>query len=230
MCAVESESGLSNPARPPGPCHKGSSPGTVKSGPFTNSLRAGNRGVCVVPAPNAPLTSGSIGYNLPRNEGSGIAMANRHNLSSATPTHAHSSFHVVIVVCGVFTFSYLAARLGGALVLHPEMIWPLWPGCAFLVAVLLQMPRKVWPAVLVAGLAGFALYDVQEALPIRAIALLLVADTVEILIATLGVTYAFGGVPRLNSVKSLLKYSLFAVILAPVSVASVATSALEGDS
>ena len=92
------------------------------------------------------------------------------------------------------------------------------------------MPRKVWPAVLVAGLAGFALYDVQEALPIRAIALLLVADTVEILIATLGVTYAFGGVPRLNSVKSLLKYSLFAVILAPVSVASVATSALEGDS
>ena len=157
-------------------------------------------------------------------------MTNRHNLSSATPTHAHSSFHVVIVVCGVFTFSYLAARLGGALVLRPEMIWPLWPGCAFLVAVLLRMPRKVWPAILVAGLAGFAFYDVQEALPFRAIGLLLVADSIEILIASLGVTYAFGGAPRLNSVKSLAKYSIFAVILAPVSVASVAVNALEGDS
>jgi len=110
------------------------------------------------------------------------------------------------------------------------MIWPLWPGCAFLVAVLLLTPRKVWPAVLVAGLAGFALYDVQEALPIRAIGLLLVADSLEILVAALGVTYVFGGVPRLNSVKSLAKYSLFAGMLAPVFVASAAASALEEDS
>ena len=110
------------------------------------------------------------------------------------------------------------------------MIWPLWPGCAFLVAVLLLTPRKVWPAVFVAGLAGFALYDVQEGLPIRAIGLLLVADSLEILIAALGVTYVFGGVPRLNSVKSLAKYSLFAGILAPIFVASAAASALGGDS
>jgi PAS domain S-box-containing protein len=110
------------------------------------------------------------------------------------------------------------------------MIWPLWPGCAFLVAVLLLTPRKVWPAVLVAGLAGFALYDVQEALPIRAIGLLLVADSIEILVAAVGVTYVFGGVPRLNSVRSLAKYSLFAGILAPAFVASVAVNALEGDS
>jgi PAS domain S-box-containing protein len=136
----------------------------------------------------------------------------------------------VILACCVFIFSYFAARLGGALVLRPEMMWPLWPGCAFLVAVLLLTPRKVWPAVLVAGLAGFALYDVQEALPIRAIGLLLVADTVEILVAALGVTYVFGGVPRLNSVKSLAKYSLFAGILAPAFVASIAVNALEGDS
>jgi PAS domain S-box-containing protein len=109
------------------------------------------------------------------------------------------------------------------------MIWPLWPGCAFLVAVLLLTPRKVWPAVLVAGLAGFALYDVQEALPIRAIGLLLAADSIEILVAALGVTYVFGGVPRLNSVKSLAKYSVFAVILAPVFVATAAASGLERD-
>jgi PAS domain S-box-containing protein len=157
-------------------------------------------------------------------------MTNRYNPSSSTPINPDSPFHVFIVVCFVAIFSYGAARLGGVLVLRPEMIWPLWPGCAFLVAVLLLSPRKIWPALLLAGLAGFALYDVQEHLPIRAIGLLLVADSVEILLAALGVTYVFGGLPRLNSVKSLAKYSLFAVILAPVSVASVATSALKGNS
>jgi len=60
--------------------------------------------------------------------------------------------------------------------------------------------------------------------------LLLGADCIEILVAALGVTYVFGGVPRLNSVKSLAKYSLFAVILAPIAVASAAASSIEGDS
>jgi integral membrane sensor domain MASE1 len=116
------------------------------------------------------------------------------------------------------------------MLLRPQMIWPLWPGCAFLVAVLLVTPRKLWPALLAAGLAGFAVYDVQDGLPSRAIGLLLLADSIEILVAALGVTYVFGGGPRLNSVKSLAKYSVFAVILAPASVASSSASALEGDS
>jgi hypothetical protein len=88
------------------------------------------------------------------------------------------------------------------------------------------LPRKIWPAVLIAGLSGFALYDVQESLPIRAIILLLVADAIEILIATLGVRYVFGGVPRLNSVKSLAKYSIFTMILAPISVHSLPVTLL----
>jgi PAS domain S-box-containing protein len=157
-------------------------------------------------------------------------MTNRQNPSSPTPIRSDSVLHVVILVCFVVVVSYLAARLGGALVLRPEMIWPLWPGCAFLVAVLLLTPRKIWPAILLAGLAGFALYDLQENLPIRTIGLLLLADSIEILVAALGVRYLFAGVPHLNSVTSLAKYSLFAVILAPISVASTAGSALEGDS
>jgi PAS domain S-box-containing protein len=157
-------------------------------------------------------------------------MTNRENPPSATPIHLDSPFHVVVAVCSVAFLSYLAAKLGGALVLRPEMIWPVWPGCAFLVAVLLLTPRKLWPVLLIAGLAAFALYDAQEHLPIRATTWLLVADSIEILIASVGVSYVFGGVPRLNSLESLAKYSLFAVILAPISVASAAAVALEGDS
>src|SRR5579864_2865059 len=126
-----------------------------------------------------------------------------------------------ILACLVTVLSYLAARVGGALVLRPQMVWPLWPGCALLVAVLLLVPRKVWPIFIAAGLAGFVLYDLQAGLPHRSMALLILADTVEILIAALGVSYSFAGDVRLNSVESLAKYSFFAVFLAPVSAAFV---------
>ena len=128
-------------------------------------------------------------------------MTNRQNPSSPTPIRSDSLLHVVILLCFVVVVSYLAARLGGALVLRPEMIWPLWPGCAFLVAVLLLTPRKIWPPILLAGLAGFALYDLQENLPIRTIGLLLFADSIEILVAALGVMYLFACVPHLNCVR-----------------------------
>ena len=157
-------------------------------------------------------------------------MANRNNPSYPAPIHPDSASHLVVLIGLVAALSYLAARVGGALVIRPEMIWPIWPGCAFLVAVLLLTPRKIWPAVLLAGLAGFAVYDVQEALPLRALVYLLVADSIEILVAALGVSYAFGGVPRLTSVQALVKYAIFAVILAPVAVASAAARALDGDS
>jgi len=137
-------------------------------------------------------------------------------------------FRIAIVVCLVATLCYLAARLSGVLVLRPPMIWPLWPGCALLVAFLLLVPRKIWPILIPAGLAGFVLYDLQIGLTIGSITVLILADTIEVLVAALGVSYAFDGVPRLNSVKALAKYSLLAVILAPASAAFVGAAAQGG--
>ena len=138
-----------------------------------------------------------------------------------------STYQTILLAGFVGVFSYLAAKLGGALVLRPQMIWPLWPGCAFLVAVLLQVQRKaIWPALLAAGLAGFALYDLQAGLTFRSIALLLLADTVEVLAAALAVSYAFNGTPRLTSVRSLAKYSLFAGIIAPIAAAVIGAHAV----
>jgi PAS domain S-box-containing protein len=151
-----------------------------------------------------------------------------HMPSSRTMVRSGSPFHLVILVCLVAVVSYLVARVGGALVLRPQMIWPLWPGCAFLVAVLLLFPRKIWPILIVAGVGGFVLYDVRAGLALRSTALLVLADIVEILIAALGVRYFFDGVPRLNSIKALARYSLFAVILAPLLAAFMGTVALGG--
>ncbi len=139
-----------------------------------------------------------------------------------------SRFHTVVLACLLASLSYFAADLGGALVLRSQMVWPLWPGCAILVAVLLLMPRRIWPILIAAGLAGFVLYDLQAGLALRSIALLIVADTVEILIATLGVSYSLGRLPHLDSVKSLAKFAFFAVILAPMAAASISTSAFGG--
>jgi two-component system, cell cycle sensor histidine kinase and response regulator CckA len=148
---------------------------------------------------------------------------------SRRTANTDSWFHTGIMVCAVALLSFLTAKLGGALVLRPQMLWPLWPGCAFLVAVLLLVPRRIWPILIAAGLAGFVLYDLQAGLTLRSIALLIVGDMVEVLIAVLGLSYAFDGLLRLNSIKSLAKYSFFAVILAPLPAAFIGTAAFGGN-
>jgi len=80
---------------------------------------------------------------------------------------------------------------------HPPIAWPLWPGCAILVGVLLLVPRKI-------SITG-----------------LILADTMEVLTAALDISYSFRGLPSLNSLKALARYSFSAVIVAPVSAASV---------
>jgi PAS domain S-box-containing protein len=129
----------------------------------------------------------------------------------------------------VGTLSYLAARLGGVLVLHPQFGWPLWPGCALLVSVLLLVPRRIWPALIAAAFAAFLLYDIQTGLPIASMAWLILADTVEVLVAALCISYSFDGVPRLNGVKALAKYSFFAVILAPFAGAFFGAFGIRGN-
>ena len=154
-------------------------------------------------------------------------MRSERSGSTQNPVRLDSPFRLLLAIVAVFILSYLAARLGGLLVLRPEMVWPLWPGCAFLVAVLLRVERKAfWPLLLAAGLCGFALYDRRAGVSIRTTGLFLLADGIEVLVASFGVSFAFRGVPRLNSIKSLGLYCVFAVILAPVCVASIAAGAI----
>src|SRR6202158_2104831 len=140
-----------------------------------------------------------------------------------------SPFHTAALVCLVAAISYLATKLGGALMVRPEAVRPLWPGCAVLVSVLLLVSRRLWPLLIAVALAAFVVYDLQAGLPIRSIAHFVLADIVEVLTAALCLSYSFDGVPRLNSVRALAKYSFFAVILAPFTAALFGTSAMPGD-
>jgi PAS domain S-box-containing protein len=141
----------------------------------------------------------------------------------------NSNFHAVALMCLMAVLSYLVSQLGGLLLLRSQDIWPLWPGCALIVSVLLLVRRKIWPLLIAAGYAGFVLYDLQTGVPLGSIAKLILADTAEILIAAFCLNHYFNGVPRLNSLKALAKYSFFAIILAPLSVSLIGAFAFRGE-
>ena len=141
--------------------------------------------------------------------------------------HSASSLLIAAVVTALLCD--LAAKLGGVLVLRPEMVWPLWPGCALLVAILLLCPTKTWPALIAAGFLGFAFNDLLVfGLSVRFSGILILADAVEVLVAAVGIRYFLGGTGRLDSPRSLTKYLLIAVILAPVSAAFISSTAFTG--
>ena len=150
--------------------------------------------------------------------------------SSRNIARGNSELNVARWACLTAVVCYLAAKLGGFLIIRdPQTLWPLWPGCAALVAILLLViPRKGWALVMAAGLTGLAVYDLQAGVPIRAIAWLILADILEILVAAWGVHYALSGVPRLNSLKALAKYSFFTVFLASVIVSTIGMYGLDG--
>ncbi len=141
----------------------------------------------------------------------------------------NSPFHTLILVCFVAVLSYVAPKLAGALILHPQTVWPLWPGCALLVSVLLLVSRRIWPLVIPAAFAAFVLYDLQAGVRIGSIAWFVLADTVQVLTTAFCLNYFFGGVPRLNSVKALSKYLFFAVLLAPFAAAFLSAFGIQGD-
>ena len=135
----------------------------------------------------------------------------------------------LLVVCLTVASSYLVPTLVGMLVSDPKTVWPLWPGCAILVTGLLLIPISVWPAVISASFVGFAVADLQAGVPLSSIAWFIPGNNVEVLISAIALRYCFDGVPRLNCVKALARYSFFAVVLAPFAGAFLSAHGITRD-
>jgi signal transduction histidine kinase/integral membrane sensor domain MASE1 len=140
-----------------------------------------------------------------------------------------SPLSIALLVCLVAALSYFAPRLEWVLMLHPQTVWPVWPSCALLVAVLVLVPRRIWPILIPISFASIVLFDLQKGVPVSSIAWFIAADTIEVLIAALCLSYFFDGVPNPNSIKAVAKYLLFAVILAPSAAAFLAAPGIGGD-
>src|SRR6201992_2900801 len=140
-----------------------------------------------------------------------------------------SPLGTALLVCLVGALSYFAPKLEWASLFHPQTIWPVWPTGALLVGVLLQVPRRIWPILIPTSFASVVLFDIQTGVPAVSIVWFIAADAVQVLIAAFALSYFFEGVPRLNSVKAISKYLLFAVILAQSASAFLAAPGISGD-
>src|SRR6516164_7519223 len=157
-------------------------------------------------------------------------METSHAANLFAPANLKLRLRAVIPGTLMLVACYLAAKLSGILVISiPETPWPLWLGCAVLVAILLVSPRKIWPVLIPTGLAGFVLYDLQAGVSIRSITCLILADIGEILVAAWGVSYFMRGLPRLDSLRAFAKYAFVTVILAPLVGCLIGIEALNGD-
>jgi signal transduction histidine kinase len=144
-------------------------------------------------------------------------------------TNLHSPRATIVLVCLVAILSYVAPRLQSALMRNLQTVWPLWPGCAILVAVLMMVRTRIWPVLILVSFAGFIVFDLRVGVPVASIVWFIPADTIEVLTAAIGLRYWFGGVPRLNNANSLAKYGLVAVVLAPFVAAFVSARGIPGD-
>ena len=111
---------------------------------------------------------------------------------------------------------------------HPLAVWPLWPGCAFLIATLLLVHRRIWWILISAAFAGFVISDLQAGVHLPSVAWFIPADAVEVLIAAYGLRYLCDGVPQLNSVRGLVKYLFVAVLFAPFAAAFISAPGIPG--
>jgi len=139
-------------------------------------------------------------------------------------------FHTAVLALVTVGVCYFAGRIADALVItSPQTLWPYWPGCAVLVAILLISPARHWRYLIPAGILGFVLYDLQHGVPFRSIAFLVLVDIGEVLLAAAGVCYFLKGPPRLDNLKNFAVFCFFAVLLAPFVAATVGVYALDGN-
>jgi PAS domain S-box-containing protein len=141
----------------------------------------------------------------------------------------NSSWYTFVLACFVGILCYSTTKLGGMLAIGPQSDWPLWFGNVCLVSILLLVPRGRWPALIAAAFSAYVINDIQAGLSLRTIALLVLSDTVEVLFAAFSLSYVFKGVPQLNSLGALARFSLFAVILTPCIPAAFAALTANGN-
>src|SRR5882672_4604210 len=142
-------------------------------------------------------------------------MEHVHPRPARNIAHLDSRLSAGILACLVAIVCYQADRLVFVLGIPPDHIASFWPATAFLVAVLLLVPRRIWPVLIFAGLGAMALADLKNGVPLGFEIWITLGNLAEVLVATLGITRLLEGVPHLSSLKNLAKYLVFAVILVP---------------
>ena len=135
-----------------------------------------------------------------------------------------SPISTVILACLVAAGCWQLDKLAYVLGIPPDNIASFWPATSFLVAVLLLVPRRIWPVLIAAGLGAMAVADLVNGVPMRFEIWITLGNLVEAVIATWGISRLLKGPPHLSGVKILAKY-LVIVMLVPFVGALVGANA-----
>ncbi len=158
-----------------------------------------------------------------------LRMSAVHIRQSWSMEDLDSPFRMAILVLFVGALSYLSTLLGSGMAVPPHNISPLWPTNAAILVVLLAVPKRVWAVLIVVAYVVVGIVNVRHGVPIALSRWLVLGNVVEVLVAAIGVSYLFEGMPWLKRPKALAQYLLMAAILAPFAGAFVgAVAANEG--
>ena len=132
--------------------------------------------------------------------------------SSNQPTNnLQFRFYVITLIVAVAAMSYATTRLGMAMRIPPYDNSPFWPTNALVLAVLLLVPQRKWPILILTAYLTAALFGLRtETLTLSSL-WMFIAALVEVLIAAFGVTYFLKGTIELTSVAVLARYSMIAI-------------------
>jgi PAS domain S-box-containing protein len=97
-------------------------------------------------------------------------------------------------------------------VIPSHNVTPFWPTTPLLVAMLLATPRRMWPALFVAGFGAMFLLDLRSGWSLASVTWYSLANLIEVLVVTLGMSRLYGNSPYFDSVKSFAHYLAFVVL------------------
>lgn len=124
---------------------------------------------------------------------------------------------------GIVALAYfLAAILGLSLASAHTNVSPVWPPTGIAIAALLIFGRRLWPAVLLGALAA----NLWTAVSVPVAAGIAVGNTLEALAASYLLTYKGRFDQSFSSIRGVLKFVLFAVIISPMVGATVGNVSL----
>lgn len=124
---------------------------------------------------------------------------------------------------GLVSLAYfLAAELGLLLASVHTNVSPVWPPTGIAIAAILIFGRRLWPAVLIGALAANLWTDVST--PVAAG--IAVGNTLEALTASCLLKHQISSDEFLGSIKSVLKFVLFAVVISPMVSATIGNLSL----
>ncbi|MGA8142705.1 MAG: MASE1 domain-containing protein [Candidatus Acidiferrales bacterium] len=143
----------------------------------------------------------------------GQALLSRFKANAGVRLSAKDIPQFALVIAGCF----LAGQLGLKItVLHPP-VSPIWPPIGVALAAAVLLGYRVWPAVFAAAF----LICVSTSTPLRAAFVISLGNTLEVLAATYLVNRFARGIKAFETAQGVVKFVLFACVLAPIISASI---------